>query len=213
MAVGTPAYEQIRDILREEIISGKIPKNTRLIMANLAVRFGVSQNPVREALQRLQGEGLIQVFPRKGARVRSIDIDYIRNVYIIRGVIEGLLARQSVEFISGETISKLKNINERYLAEIKISNKTKIRIVNKEFHKTIYACSNNLEAYSIYERYEGLLGSLRRKYGFDIERQKACFEEHQAAIGALESKNGIYLENLIRVHIERALDELLALMQ
>ncbi len=81
------------------------------------------------------------------------------------------------------------------------------------FHKTIYVCSGNPEAYDIYERYEGLLGSLRRKYGFDAERQKVCVVEHEAAIDALQSKNGIRLEKLIKVHIERALDELLALMR
>ncbi len=57
MNVGLPAYEQIRDILREEIISGKIPPDTRLKKAEIADRFGVSPMPVREALQWLKGEG------------------------------------------------------------------------------------------------------------------------------------------------------------
>jgi DNA-binding GntR family transcriptional regulator len=212
MVVGTPAYEQIRDILREEIISGKIPRDTRLVMANLANRFGVSQNPVREALQWLQGEDLVKMSPHKGARVRSLDTLYIRNVYEIRGVIEGLLARESVQYISDETIETLVKINARYLEELSKNNRMKVRSVNKEFHKTIYVCSRNTEALNVYERYEGLLGSLRRKYGFQSERLKVCVVEHEAFIDTLRAKDKRRIELLIRVHIERALDELLALM-
>jgi DNA-binding GntR family transcriptional regulator len=212
MVVGTPAYEQIRDILREEIISGKIPRDTRLVLANLANRFGVSQNPVREAMQWLQGEGLVEVSPNKGARVRPLDLHFIRNVYGIREVIEGLLARESVEQISDETIEKLIKINARYLEEINKKNRRKVRSINKAFHKSIYICSRNTEALNIYERYEGLIGSLRRKYGFQYERLKVCVVEHEALIDMLRARDKRRIELQIRAHIEKALNELLALM-
>ena len=213
MVVGTPAYEQIRDILREEIISGEIPKDTHLVLANLANRFGVSQNPVREAIQWLQGEGLVELSPNKGAWVRPLDLHFIRNVYRIREVVEGLLARESVQHISNGTIEKLTKINANYRKEINKTKRKKVRSINKEFHRAIYVCSQNTEALNIYERYEGLLGGLRRKYGFQRERLKVCLIEHEEIIDTLRTKDKHRVELQIRSHIEKALNELLELME
>ena len=89
----------------------------------------------------------------------------------------------------------------------------KARSINKLFHQTIYLCANNPEAIEIYERSQGLLGSLRKKHGYQSERLKKCVIEHKEIIDALNSRNGIHIENLVKAHIERAKDELLVLMQ
>ena len=213
MSIGVPAYEQIRDIIREEIISGAIAPGTHLTILSVAKRFNISQMPVREAFQWLQGEGLLKVLAHKGARVLALDINYVRHIYEIRGVIEGLLARQSISNISDATVLKLEKINERYREIIKKNNRMKIRSINKEFHKNIYLCSSNSDALNIYERYEGLLASLRRKYGFENKRLKEAVNEHDDILAALRAKNGHRIERLIRTHITMAMNEMLSFLQ
>ncbi|TIP37561.1 MAG: GntR family transcriptional regulator, partial [Mesorhizobium sp.] len=81
---GASLYEQIR----EDIIEGRLAANERLVVTDLARRHGTSTNPVREALQLLRGEGFVTFVPNRGARVRPIDQDFVRDIYEIGVLIE-----------------------------------------------------------------------------------------------------------------------------
>ena len=90
---GASLYE----LIREDIIEGRLAANERLVVADLARRHGTSTNPVREALQLLRGEGFVVFFPNRGARVRPIDQDFVRDIYEIGVLIEPALTRWFVE--------------------------------------------------------------------------------------------------------------------
>jgi DNA-binding GntR family transcriptional regulator len=213
MNVGVPAYEQITDIIRGEIISGAIPPNTRLTIIEVAKKFSVSQMPVREAFQCLQGEGLLKVVPHKGACVLALDPIRVRSFYLIRSVIEGLLARQSVHLMTDPILDRLGRINEQYQAAVEKNNIKKIMSLNKDFHKSMYQCGENAEAFGIYERYEGLLTALRHKHRFNKKRLKKMPAEHSKILKALSSKDGPHVENLIRMHIEKAMGDILSFLE
>ena len=70
-------------LIREDIIEGRLAANERLVVTDLARRHGTSTNPVREALQLLRGEGFVIFVPNRGARVRPIDQDFVRDIYEI----------------------------------------------------------------------------------------------------------------------------------
>ena len=80
-------------LIREDIISGRLEANERLVVADLAERHGTSTNPVREALQLLRGEGFVIFARNRGARVRPIDQDFVRDIYEIGVLIEPALTR------------------------------------------------------------------------------------------------------------------------
>jgi DNA-binding GntR family transcriptional regulator len=212
MNISIPAYEQARDILREEIISGKIPPDTHLTIQQVAKKFGVSQMPVREAFQWLQGEGLVKVVAHKGAHVLALDPTRVRSFYLIRSVVEGLLARLSVNNITDSTLEKLDQINNRFRAAVEKNNLKKIMPLNKEFHKSLYRCGEAPEAFDVYERYEALLTALRHKYGFNSERLEGMAVEHSEILDALSSKDGHHAENLVRIHIEKAMGDILSFL-
>ena len=86
---GASLYE----LIREDIIEGRLKPNERLVVADLARRHGTSTNPVREALQLLRGEGFVIFAPNRGARVRPIDQDFVRDIYEIGVLIEPALTR------------------------------------------------------------------------------------------------------------------------
>ena len=86
---GASVYQLIRD----DIIEGRLKPNERLVAADLARRHGTSTNPVREALQLLRGEGFVIFAPNRGARVRPIDQDFVRDISEIGVLIEPALTR------------------------------------------------------------------------------------------------------------------------
>src|SRR6187551_3093418 len=80
-------------LIRDDIISGRLAANERLIVADLAAKHQTSTNPVREALQMLRGEGFVVISPNRGARVRPIDQNFVRDIYEIGVLIEPALTR------------------------------------------------------------------------------------------------------------------------
>jgi DNA-binding GntR family transcriptional regulator len=75
---------RLHDLIREDIVEGRLEPGARLKTAELAERYGTSTNPVREALHQLQGEGIVVISPNRGARVRPVGEEFVRNIYEIR---------------------------------------------------------------------------------------------------------------------------------
>ena len=90
-------YQRVTNLLRNEIIGGAVPLGSRLTMTALADRFGVSVQPVREALQQLEGEGLVEIIPNVGARVRALDRNLLVHSHEIGEALETFLTRQFAE--------------------------------------------------------------------------------------------------------------------
>ena len=213
MGIGAPAYEQLRDLLREEIISGSIPPDTHLTIMGVAKRFGVSQMPVREAFQWLQGEGLMNLHPHRGARVLSLTCEYVRDIYELRGNMAGLLARQCIAYLNQEHLSALDRIHERFCDAYEQNDSDKLLALNHTFHNNIYMLGRNQEAKRIYKLYASLLGTLRKRYGIQPARLKEMIEEHSKILDALHKADGVTVELLVREHGDGAMKDLLSMME
>jgi len=200
--INVPAYELLRERLREEIISGEIKGGSRLTIQQVANRFDVSHQPVREAFQWLKGEGLIDILPHKGAVTRVLDSKLINNIYDIRTVIEGLLARLSAENFKPDDLGILTPVHKKLHTAIKNDQYLEIVSLDHEFHATLYRLADNPEALDIYERYVGLLISLRRIYGFGSKRPAHLINEHQQIIEAIASNNSELAEKLVKQHAQ-----------
>jgi len=81
IGASTEATALLYKVIREDIVSGRLKANQRLVIADLATRHGISTTPVREVLQLLRGEGFVVFTRNRGARVRPIDRDFIRDIY------------------------------------------------------------------------------------------------------------------------------------
>lgn len=111
-------YKPLRDVvfenLREAILEGKLKPGQRLMEVQLAEQLGVSRTPVREAIRKLELEGLVVMLPRKGAYVANMSLKDIMDVLEVRASLEGLAAYLAAERISDEDIKKLKDISEEF---------------------------------------------------------------------------------------------------
>jgi DNA-binding GntR family transcriptional regulator len=207
-----PVYEKIKNAIRENIISGEIIAGSRLTIKEVAVKYGTSQMPVREALQWLQGEGLLKIIPHKGAIVRLIDQNMIKNDYEIRVAIEIMLINKSLKKINAKEIIYLEEKHQQLKAAVESYDITEILKKDREMHLSIYQYADNPEAVRIYDRYSEFLGALRLQYGIGTERLLEIIVQHKEIIMALAKKNISLLERIVKLHSEHAMKDLLLQM-
>src|SRR5438876_6200001 len=112
----TTATTDICDRVRDDIVAGALPFGSRLTLEQLATRYATGHMPIREALRQLQGEGLVVQAPNRGARVRAVDVEFVRNIFDLRIVIESMLARRAAERITPEEIATLEAMERAYEA-------------------------------------------------------------------------------------------------
>lgn len=204
MRPGVPAYAAVRDVIRAEIMDGEISAGARLTTAFLVKRFGISQMPVREALQALEGEGLIRILPHKGATVLSLDSKRVGNIYDLRGAVEALLVRKCLPNITNAAMAELSEIHRVLKDAVDRGEPRTVFDLNTKFHSLIYRYAQNPEAEGVYDRYAKLLGTLRGRYGFSPFRMHQMVDEHDEILDALRRQDEAELDVLMRSHVEGA---------
>lgn len=107
------AHQYVLDTLRFAIRSGILPGSTRLVQAEIAEQLGVSTTPVREAIRDLVNEGLVDPNPRRGAVVREVGLEEVREIYWIRQSLESSAMRRAVEHITDAEIERVSELNDR----------------------------------------------------------------------------------------------------
>lgn len=125
--------------LKKAIFSGQLKPGVRLIESSLATQFGVSSIPLREAIKKLEAEGLVEVIPYKGARVVQASPSDIEDAYAIVGVLEGYAAKLATPLLEPTHIDKMKKLHQEMQdEELKKDLKHWLK-VNNEFHRTFVA--------------------------------------------------------------------------
>ncbi|KAA0256932.1 GntR family transcriptional regulator [Deferribacter autotrophicus] len=201
-----PLREKIADKIRTDIIKGVYKDGDRLVEPKLAEILGISRTPIREALRQLESEGFVEIIPRKGAIVKTMTLEDVDNLYVIKASLEGLAARQAVKYIKDEDIEEMSKINQRFLY---IANKSSDIVeeylkYNIDFHNIFIKLSHNEK---LVEILEGLSKNFQRIKGMLItksDRALKAYEEHNEIIKAFKSKNAELVELKVRWHIENS---------
>ncbi|MGB9881137.1 MAG: GntR family transcriptional regulator, partial [Anaerolineae bacterium] len=192
--------DMVHSILRENIIVGNLKPGSRLLQKEIANELGVSEIPVREALRRLQAEGLVTIIPHCGAEVTRPDPNEYREVLTIRAVLEGFAARMAIPHLTPADIEKLHRIVEEMRLAIESKDYETYSKLNKEFHSTMYAAckTRKLQEFitEIWERW----GRSQGVFQLSPDRAKPSLEEHEAILKAIEAKDGDAVELLVREH-------------
>jgi DNA-binding GntR family transcriptional regulator len=209
--VGTveTAYQRVATLLRGEIINGEIPLGGWLRMSAIAERFGVSVQPVREALQQLEGEGLVELIPNHGARVRMLDRARLVHAHEIGEALESYLARQFAEEASLSAVRKLEELQLAHDKAIDALDWARIDAANYAFHRFINTHGGNYEAADLITRYYGLSESLMNRQGRTHEFAKRVRAEHHAMLDAIRARDPETTARLNAQHIRGTLAEVL----
>jgi DNA-binding GntR family transcriptional regulator len=125
------AHEQVRDVLRHDITTGKLPGGARLIQTEIAAQLGFSITPVREALRDLATEGLVRFDPHRGAVVRQVGVSEMREIYEMRRRLEPLVVERAVDRIRPDQLEHARGLHDAMLVE---TDPDRWMALNREFH-------------------------------------------------------------------------------
>lgn len=195
--------ESIYEQVRHEILSGQLKANERLKISELAKRYGSSTNPVREALQQLRGEGLVLFVANQGARVRAIDMDFVRDVSEVGQQLEPYLVRWFVETATQDDIDALEDIQNEIEA-LNFANKEQHSFLNDKFHHHMYANHYNRVAYKLWKQHREILSSISTRIPIAIGRRESILKEHRQIIEAIRSQDPNKTAKVLYSHIEDA---------
>ncbi len=195
--------EQVHKRIKDFVLNGILKPNTRLIEEKLAKEMGTSRTPVREAIQKLEKEGLINKLPKGGFAVSVIAEHEIDEVFGIRGVLEGYAGYLATLRASEEDIGALEDIVQREEICLKKRDMDGVVQLNSEFHDTLYKAAKSSKLYAIINdlrdyiyRYRIII--LRYERGAEISIQ-----DHQDMIALMKLKQARRVERLVRKHITR----------
>jgi len=201
--------DRIFDIVEKAILNGSIKPGERLIETELARNLGISKSPVREALKRLEGEGIVQLLPRKGYYVRGIDLKGIEDFFDVMFIIEPASALLSLEK-KNETVCReidgiLGNM-DRYLRK---KDYESYRALNEEFHGLFYSLTENEWIIKISQMLRKQAYMLRSLSLYTKDRFSSSLEEHSAIADAYKKGDGKVLEKAVKNHLAMFKDNIL----
>lgn len=208
-----PAYARVCQQLRQDILAGVFPWGGRLKILDLVRRYGVSQMPIREALQKLQGEGLITIQPNCGACVRAVDEKFIADIYDLRGAIDTLLIRRATARATEADLRAMEIILETHEQAERRGEFFASLEYNKQFHRVIYRMADNPDATEVLERYWDLIDAMRRQFGFSPGFMSGVIAGHRQVLAAIARRDA---ETAIRIaahSCQRSKDDLIAQMR
>ncbi len=201
-----PLRDKIADFIRDLIISGDVKPGEKLTEESISKQLGISRTPLREALLKLQSEGLVKVLPRRGAVVEEISKEDANETYLIKSVLEALAGKLAVENITQDEIEKLIEINNE-IQKISKSRKqdyNQILKLNSEFHRIIINASKSPKLIKYIEELRKLTLRYNSMYLALLDHINDSILEHEKIIKALKKKDGEQVESLIKKHNETA---------
>ena len=202
--------ESVFFVLEDEILSGKLKRGETLTETALSARLGVSRTPLRAALHRLCEEGLVDIFPNRGAVVVGIGSEELVDIYKIRMRLEGLASAEAAVKITDEDKKRLSDILD--LADFYIAKRDaeKLKELDSEFHSIIYKASGNrLLNKTLSELHRNIHFYRKRSLAVEKRLEKSALE-HREILSAIERGDAAAADKLTSAHIEAALKNLLA---
>jgi len=195
------------DSIKADIIGGELEQGTKIVESDLALKYGISRGPLREAIHRLEQIKLIVRVPHAGSRVVTLDSKMMQDIYIARESLEGMAARLAARLMPEDEIRALSELLDQHEATIgKTDGKAYFqREGDIDFHYRIAAASRNQW---ILEHLNGELYQLirmcRRQSGQFPARAQTALDQHRQIAAAIARRDQGLAEILMRRHISGA---------
>lgn len=194
--------------LREDILSGKYRDNEELKEVAIGEELGVSRTPVREAFRQLELEGLIQIIPNKGAYVTGITVKDVKDIYMMRSLLEGLCAKWATCNITKEQLDELEE--NVYLSEFHASkgHSQQIAELDNRFHEILYEACNSKMLQRQLRDFHGYVLRVRKKTLAKYKRSTQSNKEHKLILEAIKDKDAEKAEKMANEHILNAYENM-----
>ena len=210
MTESRPIREIAYDILKKAIITGEIPAGERIVETDYADRLHISRTPLREALRKLERDGLVEYVIRRGVVVRAFTTEDVEQIYTIRNALEMLTLPYIIENATPEDIAALRE---------KLAVMDKLQAVDdveglsplaREFHTSLTAISRKNRILRVIEGQDEYIRRFSAMAIRQESRRVSAHEEHHRLVDYVEQKDLGHFEALMRSHIERSKENCLA---
>lgn len=191
----------VYEMIREDIISGRLAPNARLKVADLAKAYRTSTNPVREALQQLRGEDFVVMEANRGARVRPIDEDFVRDIIEIAALVEPALTRWFVSIVTDADIVELEAVQAEIEA-LNFADPKRHGELDTRFHQLVYDRHYNRHAADLWWKHREILRAISVRYPISLTRRVAILREHRELIEAIRAQDADRAAAVIAGHVE-----------
>ena len=204
VAVAATRPAHVYDRLKDAIITGTLRPLERISENKVAADFGLSRTPVRQALQRLEAEGLIQVVPKRGSFVSRPTVEDILEIYQIRTPLEAVCARVAAERIEESQLTLLDRLVRVEQARGPGRAADRSLRAAAQFHAVIYGCSRNQRMATLLVDLQNQVHRVRVLWPSTVARLGDTWSEHAAIVEALRARDGAAAERLMTEHLEKA---------
>jgi DNA-binding GntR family transcriptional regulator len=199
----------VMDYIREGIYNGRYPLGSRLDQKAIAEELGVSIVPIREAVRLLEGDGIINLYPRRGAFVTNITADGLEELYMIRQALEELATRLAVPNLTEARLAEMAEIIQKMEEATSSRDFVLLLNLNRAFHFTIYEAS---ALPLLMEMIKGLWNRsalYRRAFTFLPERAVQALQEHKQIYQACRRRDGQAAGAAVKLNIRQTVEALL----
>lgn len=208
--------EKIANELTTDIVVGALKPNERLSEQALVERFGASRAPVREAIQKLEAKSLVVRVPNAGARVVSLSLEELKDIYEVRLELEGMACRLAAQRMTEDEIVELKQLLAEHEADIQASQGQSYyqKAGDLDFHYRIIQGAKNSR---LHQMLCGELYHLVRMYRYQTSTNKQrpthALTEHHRIVEAIANRDSELAELLMRRHIQTSITNLEKLIE
>lgn len=210
-------YQPLRDIvfhtLRKAIITGELLPGERLMETQLGEKLGVSRTPIREAIRKLELEGLVVMVPRKGAQVAPFTQKDIKDVLEVRAALEALAVRLACKRMDERSFLRLQLVNTEYEFAAKENDIETMIQKDVEFHEVIFSATQNDKLVQMFGNLGEQVHRFRIAYLKNSEASMVVQEEHMEILQALRNRDAGLASQLATAHIERQSEAVINFIQ
>jgi len=186
------------DELREAIVRGHFKPGEKLDQEDIAELLNVSRIPVRQALRTLTAEGLVKMYPHRGAVVAELSREELEEIYFLRGVLEGVAARLAAPKMDDVHLAKLQTILEKM---DQLTDLDEWLDLNRDFHNTIYEVINRPRLLSMIESLRNTAAPYIREYIALPEYLEVTRLSHRSILQACINRDGILAQEETQKHL------------
>ena len=205
-SVDMDEYLPLRDVvfntLRKAILKGELKPGERLMEIALAERLGVSRTPVREAMRKLELEGLVVMIPRRGAQVANITEKDLNDVLEVRIALENLSIENACARMTEEQLAELKKAGRYFEETIKEGNLVKLAEADVAFHEVIYKASDNRRLNQVLNNLREQIYRYRVEYLKEEETRNVLVKEQEEIYEAIKNRDVKKAQEISFRHIE-----------
>lgn len=202
------AAPQVFERLRGMIISLELPPGSPLSRAALAGQFGVSSTPIRDALMRLEEEGLVDVFPQYATVVSRVDVRLAQQAHFLRQALELEIVRELAIRHDETLVVTLRDIIVRQHQHLKAGEFEKFMTADNEFHSQLYAAADKQDLWTLVRSRSGHIDRLRRMHLPSPGKAQDIVRRHRLIAKAIAAGTPDEAQRHLRAHLSGTLSEL-----